>query len=320
MQRKIQKEYNYDNLYLIPKKTIVDSRKECDTSVTLGKHTFSMPIIPSNMMTVVDESTCKIFADRGYFYIMHRFGIDNEKFVKSMQESGRYASISVGVNQDSYDQLISMKNNNVHPEYITIDIAHCWCPKGENMIKFIKDSFPDTFLIAGNIATEQSVEDLTLWGADCLKIGIGSGKVCTTKLNTGFTRGMVSCVLECSQYATIPIIADGGIREPGDIAKALCLGATMVMAGSIFAGFEESPGVIVEINGKKYKEYFGSSTQYSKGKNEHIEGKKILIEYKGMLEHYLKHLEESLRSSISYAGGKNLSALESCEIFILDDK
>ena len=142
--------------------------------------------------------------------------------------------------------------------------------------------------------------------------------VCTTKLATGFTRGTVNCILDCVQVAKKPIIADGGIKHAGDIAKALVLGSHMVMAGSMFAGFEESAGNLVDIDGKKYKEYFGSSTQLSKGKNEHIEGKRILVDYKGDMEFHLKYLEESLKSSISYGGGKDLSCLTSCEYFILE--
>jgi GMP reductase len=247
---------------------------------------------------------------------MHRFGIDEDTFISKMKNKGFISSISVGVNEDSYQKMKSWTNK---PDYITLDIAHAWCPKGEKMIKFIKDKFPDTFLIAGNVATAESVVELEQWGADCVKIFVGPGKVCTTKLATGFTRGTVNCLIECSNAATKPIIADGGIREAGDIAKAICLGADMVMAGSIFSGFETSPGELITLpDGKKCKEYFGSSTQFSKGKHEHIEGKKILVDYKGDIEFFLKYIEESLRSSISYAGGNDLSALRKCEYFILN--
>src|SRR6056297_3218473 len=176
----IKKEYNYENLYLKPRKTIIDSRSECDTSVTLGNRKFKMPVIPANMMSVVDESTCEHFANRGYFYVMHRFNIDPLSFTNKMHERGHFSSISVGVNEDSYYQLNKMKKENVIPEYITIDIAHCWCSKGERMIKFIRDTFPDTFLISGNVATAESISDLEEWGSMAQKIFVGPGKVCTT--------------------------------------------------------------------------------------------------------------------------------------------
>ena len=311
-------EHNYNSLFLKPRKAIVNSRSECDTSVILGNNTFSMPIIPANMSSVVDENTCKYLAERGYFYVMHRFGDDIGKFIINMKQTGLVSSISVGVNEYSYDVLKKLKVSCNAPDYITIDIAHCWSKKGEKMIKFIKDLFPDTFLIAGNSASGEAVSEIESWGADCTKLFIGPGKVCTTRLATGFTRGTVDCLLECSKYANKPIIADGGIREAGDIAKAINLGATMVMAGSIFSGFDESAGNIVEIKDKKYKEYFGSSTFFSKGKDEHIEGKKIFVDYKGSMGSYLKYLEESLRSSISYGGGNTLSCLKDCERFFID--
>lgn len=313
----MDKEHNYENLYLRPRKTVVDSRKECDTSVMLGGDKFIMPLIPANMMSVIDEETCKYLAEKRYFYIMHRFNVNPVEFTFNMHNAGWLSSISVGVNEDSYRQLRALIDSKNIPDYITIDIAHCWCPKGERMIKFIKDKFPDTFLIAGNVASADAVIDLENWGADCIKLFVGPGKVCTTKLNTGFTRGTVSCLKECASVAKTPLIADGGIREVGDIAKALSLGATMVMAGSMLAGFDQSAGEIVVINGHKYKEYFGSSTEQSKGKNEHIEGKKILVDYKGDMDYFLKHAEESLKSSISYAGGRDLSSLPLCEHFIL---
>jgi GMP reductase len=300
-----------------PRKTIVGSRKECDTSVQLGNYKFKMPVIPANMMSVINEESAMHYAKNGYMYVMHRFGIDENSFIGRMNDKGYIASISIGVNEDSYEKLKSLM---IKPQYITLDIAHAWCPKAEKMIKFIKDSLPDTFLIAGNVATAEAVIDLENWGADCVKLFVGPGKVCTTKLATGFTRGTVNCILECVEVAKKPIIADGGIREAGDIAKAICLGADMVMAGSIFSGFEISPGDTITLqDGKKYKEYFGSSTQFSKGKHEHIEGKKILIDYKGEIDYFLRYLEESLKSSISYAGGGDLSSLRRCEYFILEN-
>jgi GMP reductase len=131
---------------------------------------------------------------------------------------------------------------------------------------------------------------------------------CITRKKTGFYRPMISTILDCSSVS-IPIIADGGISEHGDIAKALSCGASMIMAGSLFAGFDESAGDIIEINDRKYKEYFGSASEYNKEQRKNIEGRKILIDYKGSMSRLLQELREDLQSSISYAGGNNLSAL-----------
>ena len=127
--------------------------------------------------------------------------------------------------------------------------------------------------------------DLENWGADATKVGVGPGKVCITKLKTGFGTGgwQLSALKWCARVATKPIIADGGIRDHGDIAKSVRFGASMVMIGSLFAGHEESPGKTVEVDGKLYKEYYGSASDFNKGEYKHVEGKRILEPIKGKL-------------------------------------
>lgn len=310
----IKTELNYGDVYLVPKKTVVDSRKECDTSVQFGPRRFDMPIYPSNMKSVVSADTCEFFARQGWFYTMHRFNVDAVEFTRDMQAKGLFASISVGVNEDTLEQLAALKQAGLTPEYMTLDIANAWCVKAERMIKHIKQTFPETFLIGGNIATGEAARDLESWGCDAIKAGIAGGRVCITKNKTGFHRPMISTVQDCVAAVSVPVIADGGIVEHGDIAKALACGASMVMAGSLFAGYDESAGEIVEINGKHYKEYFGSASQFNKGAYVNVEGKKILVEYKGSIGKLLRELQEDLQSSISYAGGNTLQALRGAEL------
>ncbi|NDV12648.1 GMP reductase [Crenobacter caeni] len=310
----IKTELNYGDVYLVPKKTIVDSRKDCDTSVAFGPHRFAMPVYPSNMKSVVNEETCELFARQGWFYTMHRFNVDVVAFVRRMQSQGLIASISMGVNEDSYQQVADLKAAGLTPEYITLDIANAWCVKAERMITHLKEAFPQSFLIGGNVATAEAARDLEAWGCDAIKAGIAGGRVCITKNKTGFHRPMISTVSDCAAAVQIPVIADGGIVEHGDIAKALVCGATMVMAGSMFAGFDESAGDLVEIGGKLYKEYFGSASQFNKGAYVNVEGKKILVEYKGAIGKLLAELTEDLQSSVSYAGGRDLSALRGVEM------
>ncbi|WP_082696075.1 GMP reductase [Aquitalea pelogenes] len=307
-------ELNYGDVYLVPRKTIVDSRKECDTSVQFGPRRFDMPIYPSNMKSVVDEETCEAFARLGWFYTMHRFNVDACRFTAAMHEKGLFASISAGVNEDTLQQLAELKAAGLTPEYITLDVANAWCVKAERMIKHIKDTFPGSFLIGGNIATADAARDLESWGCDAIKAGIAGGRVCITKNKTGFHRPMVSTVRDCAAAVSVPVIADGGIVEHGDMAKALACGASMIMAGSLFAGYDESAGEIVEINGKHYKEYFGSASQFNKGAYVNVEGKKILVEYKGSIGKLLRELKEDLQSSVSYAGGRDLSALRDVQM------
>jgi GMP reductase len=313
----IKTEINYGDVYLVPKRTIVDSRKECDTSVQFGPRRFDMPVYAANMKSVVDEQTCEYFARRGWFYTIHRFQLDPVRFTANMQEKGLFSSISMGVTDDSYQQVAELKAAGVTPEYITLDIANAWCVRAERMIKHLKDAFPNTFLIGGNIATGDAARELEAWGVDAIKAGIAGGRVCITKNKTGFHRPMISTVQDCAAAVKIPVIADGGISEHGDVAKALACGATMIMAGSLFAGYDESAGQIVEIDGKHYKEYFGSASEFNKGAYKNVEGKKILVEYKGPIDRLLVELQEDLQSSISYAGGTTLSALRDVEMIFV---
>jgi GMP reductase len=300
--------FDYDNVLLLPRKCRVESRSECDTSVTLGQHTFRLPVVPANMKTVVDPQICTWLARNGYFYVMHRFDLDNLQFVRDMAAQGLYASISVGVKKADHEAIIRMRSEGLSPDFITIDIAHGHADSVHAMISHIKENLPGSFVIAGNVGTPEAVIDLENWGADATKVGIGPGKVCITKLKTGFGTGgwQLSALKWCARVATKPIIADGGIREHGDIAKSVRFGASMVMIGSMLAGHEESPGATVEVDGKLYKEYYGSASDFNKGEYKHVEGKRILEPVKGKLADTLIEMEQDLQSSISYAGGTRL--------------
>ncbi|MCF8169890.1 MAG: GMP reductase [Methylotenera sp.] len=311
--------FDYDNILLLPRKCRVQSRAECDTGVTLGKHTFRLPVVPANMKTVVNESICEWLAANGYFYVMHRFDLDNVKFVRDCKTKGMYASVSLGVKQADYDTVAAWRAEGLCPDYITIDIAHGHSDNVHRMITHLKEHLPDAFIIAGNVGTPEAVIDLETWGADATKVGIGPGKVCITKLKTGFGTGgwQLSALKWCARVATKPIIADGGIREHGDIAKSIRFGASMVMIGSMLAGHEESPGQTVEVDGRLFKEYYGSASDFNKGEYKHVEGKRILEPIKGRLADTLIEMEQDLQSSISYAGGTKLMDVRKVNYVIL---
>ena len=311
--------FDYDNILLLPRKCRVESRSECDASVELGGRSFRIPAVPANMKTVVDESICTWLAQNGYFYVMHRFDLDNVQFVREMQGKGCFASISLGVKKPDYDTVDRFVAEGLCPEYITIDIAHGHADSVKNMIGYLKEKLPKSFVIAGNVGTPEAVIDLENWGADATKVGIGPGKVCITKLKTGFGTGgwQLSALKWCARVATKPIIADGGIRSHGDIAKSVRFGATMVMIGSLFAGHEESPGQTVEENGQRFKEYYGSASDFNKGEYKHVEGKRILEPVKGRLADTMREMEEDVQSSISYSGGKKLMDIRKVNYVIL---
>ncbi|WP_150285363.1 GMP reductase [Rummeliibacillus sp. TYF-LIM-RU47] len=312
--------FDYEDIQLIPAKCIVNSRSECDTSVTLGGHTFKLPVVPANMQTIIDEKVAIQLAENGYFYIMHRFNPEKRAdFIKDMHARGLIASISVGVKSEEYDFIETLERDGLTPEFITIDIAHGHSNAVINMIQHIKKHLPQSFVIAGNVGTPEAVRELENAGADATKVGIGPGKVCITKIKTGFGTGgwQLAALRWCSKAATKPIIADGGIRTHGDIAKSVRFGASMVMIGSLFAGHEESPGETIEINGKLYKEYFGSASEFQKGERKNVEGKKLHVEHKGHLKDTLIEMEQDLQSSISYAGGTKLDAIRNVDYVIV---
>lgn len=316
------KTFDYDAIRLLPKKSVLKSRREADTSVTLGKYTFKIPVMPANMATVIDEGLAEWLSERGYFYVMHRFQPEQRfDFVKKIQEKGLIASISLGITDSEYDLIDQFEAAQISPEFITIDVAHGHSDYVIKMIHYIKEKLPDTFLIVGNLGTPEAIVEIEAAGADATKVGIGPGKACITKDKTGFgTNGwQLAAIANCAQVATKPIIADGGIRHNGDIAKSIRFGASMVMIGSMFAGHDETPGEIIKENGKVYKAYYGSASAKQKGHQHNVEGRSLLVPYKGSLQDTLTAMQEDLQSAISYAGGRNLASLKTVDYVVLTD-
>jgi GMP reductase len=311
--------FDYDNILLLPRKCRVDSRSECDTSIEFGGRRFHLPVVPANMKTVVDEAVTEFLAANGYFYVMHRFDLDTLAYAQRMRGLGHYVSLSVGVKDADKEVVDRLASDGVGADYLTIDIAHGHADSVHRMIDHIRQKLPTTFIIAGNVGTPEAVIDLENWGADATKVGVGPGKVCITRLKTGFGTGgwQLSALKWCARVATKPIVADGGIRHHGDIAKSVRFGAAMVMVGSLFAGHVESPGATVEVDGKLFKEYYGSASDFNKGEYKHVEGKRILEPIKGRLADTVREMREDLQSSISYSGGRTLADLHRVNYVVL---
>ena len=310
----LKRALKYSDVVLVPQYSSAKSRSDLDTSVTFGSKQFNLPVIPANMRAVIDIDIARWLSENYYMYIMHRFDVDIVKFVKlANEEVWTNISISVGVKEIDYSIITKLASLKLRVDFITVDIAHGHSDLMCNILGHIKRCLPDTYVIAGNVATYEAVDALTGWGADCVKVGIGQGHVCTTKDKTGFTMPMFGSTVDCSTLGT-PIIADGGIKCNGDIAKALVAGAAMVMMGSQFSSCLDSPAETVNRNGAVYKRYFGSASVYNKRTKRHVEG--IMKEIPCNQMTYTEKLEEitdDLRSAISYAGGNDLSAFEDVE-------
>jgi GMP reductase len=275
----------------------------------------------------------KYMSENEYFYIMHRFNADktapsntdNKKFIEvANKENWKTISISIGVKEEDVELIHYCILKNLRIDFLTIDIAHAHSVRMKEMLEFLhsvykRGAYERPFIIAGNVAAAGAVVDLENWGADATKVGIAAGKACTTYGQTGFGAPMFTCIQECADIATKPIIADGGIGTNGDFAKAIVAGGTMVMAGSIFAACIDSPAETVyreiitnelsnrgtgKIIVKPYKTYYGSASAKNKGANVHVEGCVVELECNNMTyAEKLHEITESLQSSISYAGG-----------------
>ena len=312
--------FDYDDIQLVPNKCIIKSRSEADTSVKFGPKTFKIPVVPANMESVIDEDLAIWLAQNDYYYVMHRFQPeDRADFVKRMHDRGLFASISVGIKDSEYDFIDRLKSEHLVPEYITIDVAHGHSYYVIKMIRYIKQQLPESFLTAGNVATPEAVRELENAGADATKVGVGPGKACITKLKTGFGTGgwQLAALRLCSKAASKPLIADGGIRHNGDIAKSVRFGASMVMSGSLLAGHQESPGHLITIDGKRYKQYWGSASEVQKGAYRNVEGKQMLVPFRGSIKDTLLEMQEDLQSSISYAGGRDLKSITKVDYVVV---
>jgi IMP dehydrogenase len=248
-------------------------------------------------------------------------------------ENGRLrVGAAVGIQKDTIERVEALIKSNV--DVVVIDTAHAHSEGVLQMIKKIKKKFPELQLIAGNVGTAEATIDVIKAGADCVKVGIGPGSICTTRVVAGVGVPQISAIMECASAAkkyNIPIIADGGIKQTGDIAKAIAAGADSVMIGSLFAGTDESPGEQVLYEGRSYKVYRGmgsleamkrgSKDRYFQDVEDDIkklvpEGIEGRVPYKGPLSETVYQMIGGLRAAMGYCGVKNIKELQTKTKFV----
>lgn len=312
----------FDDIQLIPRFSDIDSRDQIQLDTRVSKsYNIKIPILSAPMDRVTGPKMVEVLGKMGGLGCLNRFSSSITDTIDSIEFEDQLCCISIGVKDvmNSIQTLLNLEQSHKIsklPEIILIDVAHGNTHLVRDTIKMIKDHLPSD-VIAGNIVTLDGACNLIKWGADALRVGIGNGSMCTTRIQTGMGYPQASAIFEIYTGIgnEIPIIADGGIRTSGDIAKALALGADSVMIGSLFAGTDESPGNVIKIgmspNETLHKEYRGSASRSAKedsnkGDARYIEGESKFVPYKGSVEPIVNQILEGLRSSMSYVGAKNL--------------
>lgn len=309
---------SFDDVLLVPKYSEVSSRSLVDTSINLGKKIkLEIPIISANMSSITEVQMANRMLNLGGLPILHRFcSIDKE--VQMMQQCMLPSKVgcSIGVGEEEKQRAKSLIHYGCR--IICIDVAHGDHKKTIEMAQFISSEYPEILLIAGNVATAKGANRLAEAGVDVIKVGIGPGAICSTRVETGNGVPQLTALDDVflssrteSGERKYKIIADGGIRSAGDCVKALCF-ADAVMIGNLLAGTDETPGEPISIDGKLCKEYVGSSTH----KSNHIEGVKKIVNCKGSAGKIIQKLLEGIKSGCSYQGVDNINDLKNNPEFV----
>jgi IMP dehydrogenase len=318
--RKDLNEYNYsltyDDISLIPTKVSrIKSRTEALTSSEFLNLKLNVPVISSPMDTVSGLEMTKELSRLGCLGILNRFDSSLDELLNDKKENGLVKAVSVALNA-SIETIEKLAENKY---IICIDTANANNSAVLNKTEEIKSKF-DVPVIVGNIAHGATLQQLEDSGADAVRVGIGSGSVCTTSIQTGIGIGQVSSLLNVyysreKSKLKIKIIADGGIKSPGDVAKALALGADVVMLGRMLAGTRETPGEVIKYQGQLWKKYRGSASFGVKMRNEFIEGEETMVAYKGAVKNVIDSISDGLKSTMSYMDCFNLDELRSTDTF-----
>ncbi len=317
-----------------PKRSTLKSRSQVELEREFKfRHTGEMwsgiPIMAANMDTVGTFEMALALMQKQLFTAIHKhysLAQWNDFIAKAPKGIENYIAVSTGTGVHDAEKVAAIMQHNPQLKFICIDVANGYSEHFVNYVKATRAQFPNKIIIAGNVVTGEMVEELILAGADIIKVGIGPGSVCTTRIKTGVGYPQLSAIIECADAAHGlggQIISDGGCTTPGDVAKAFGAGADFVMLGGMLAGHDESGGELVEINGKQCKLFYGMSSKTAMEK--HVggvaeyrasEGKTVEVPYRGKVEDTVLDILGGVRSTCTYVGAQKLKELTKRTTFI----
>lgn len=324
----------FKDVMIRPKRSTLKSRSQVSLERTFSfrnskKKWSGVPIIAANMDTVGTFEMAEALAKDKIMTAIHKHYSPEEwsEFLDSQPDSiYEYIALSTGTGEADSEKIKTILEGHPQIQFLCIDVANGYSEHFVEFVKKARAAFPDKTIIAGNVVTGEMVEELILAGADIVKVGIGPGSVCTTRIKTGVGYPQLSAIIECADAAHGlggHIISDGGCKIPGDVAKAFGGGADFVMLGGMFAGHDESGGDIVEENGKKFRLFYGMSSQTAMDKHaggvaeyRASEGKTVKVAFKGAVGDTVKDILGGVRSTCTYVGASELKELSKRTTFI----
>lgn len=324
----------FKDVMIRPKRSTLKSRSEVNLERSFkflhSPITWAgIPIMAANMDTVGTFEMARVLSKQGLFTAIHKHYSTNDwnLFSSNITEAvENNIAVSTGIGKQDSEKLANVFKFNPYLKFICIDVANGYSEHFSDFVKQTREQYPDKVIIAGNVVTGEMVEELLLSGADVVKVGIGPGSVCTTRVKTGVGYPQLSAIIECADAAHGlggQIVSDGGCTTPGDIAKAFGAGADFVMLGGMLSGHNESGGEVIEKQGKPYRKFYGMSS--STAMEKHVggiaeyrasEGKTVEIPYKGPVENTLQDILGGLRSTCTYVGAQRLKELTKRTTFI----
>jgi len=322
---------SYNDILLSPQYSNIKSRTDIDISSDLGgRNHFDLPIIASPMDTISGVAMAHAMYDAGALCIFHRYNTIEEQAAqirKAIQGRGAMApAAAIGVTGEYLDRARALYDAGAH--ILCIDVAHGHHVLVKNALHELRQAFGNAVhIMAGNIATLEGFVDVATWGANSVRIGVGGGSICSTRIQTGHGIPTLESIIATrvakrdGRFKNVKVIADGGIKSSGDIVKAIACGADFVMVGSLLAGSAECPGEIIETRKGKFKTYRGMASRDAqlewRGKTASLEGISTVVPFRGPAAGVLTELARGIRSGLSYSGARSIRELQEKAQFVI---